>query len=276
MQDHYATLGLTKTASTDEIKAAFKQLAKKHHPDVGGDPNKFKDINEAYSILSDAAKRAEYDAPRNRYTSHRGATWDMDDFIHSDDFFSIFTGAAGFPNRRAAPRNGNIRTTLKVSLRSTLQEQKYALNINHGQQPIQLEVTVPKGVRSGAIISYKGMGQTSLPGPPGDLLIEIKVEQDADFERDGDDLHSTITIKAWDAMLGTHVKFRTIRDKEVRINIPAGMQHGTVMRLTGEGMPTTQGGQVGHQYVRVAVLIPNNLTEKQIELLHQIRSLAQP
>lgn len=266
MQDHYTTLGLSKSASQDEIKSAFRRLAKQHHPDIGGDPNKFKAINEAYTVLSDPAKRAEYDNPRSQF-HFSSRSWDHGSAFDMDEFFSVFTGAAGFPGRRQPQRNANYRTTMTIPLESILEDQTKVIIVNNQE----IEVKIPKGIRSGAVISYKGLGKNDIKGmPPGDLLIEILVQDSDKYKREGDDLHSTITIDSFDAMLGTQIDFKTIRGKSVRISIPRGMQHGTVMRLHGEGLPSQS--KYGNQYIKIAVLTPTNLTQEQLDLLAQIKS----
>jgi len=267
MQDHYTTLGLSKTAGQDEIKSAFRRLAKQHHPDIGGDPNKFKAINEAYTVLSDPAKRAEYDNPRSQF-NFTSRSWEQASPFDMDEFFSVFAGAAGFPGRRSPQRNANYRTTMHIPLESILQDQTKIIIVNERE----IEVKIPKGIRSGAVISYKGLGKNDIPNmPPGDLLIEIIVQDSNKFQREGNDLHSTITIDSFDAILGAHVDFKTIRGKNMRINIPQGIQHGTIMRLHGEGLPG-QNNQSGNQYLKIAVLTPTNLTKEQLDLVAQIKS----
>lgn len=267
MQDHYQTLSVARNASQDEIKSAFRRLAKQHHPDIGGDPNKFKAINEAYGVLGDATKRAEYDNTRSQFNFNTRSYHDSG-WTNLDDFMSVFAGAAGFHSRRNPQRNANYRTTMVISIESVLEDQTKVIIVNDKE----IEVKIPKGIRSGAVISYKGLGRNDVKGsPPGDLLIEIQVQDSAMYRRDGDDLHSTVTIDSFDAMLGTMIDFKTIRGKSVRVNIPRGLQHGTVMRLHGEGLPN-QTKHYGNQYIKIAVLTPTNLTNEQLDMLSQIKS----
>jgi molecular chaperone DnaJ len=116
------------------------------------------------------------------------------------------------------------------------------------------------------------MGQKANPNlPAGDLLIEIAIQEHKDYIREGDDLHSRITVDAIDAILGCVVDFRTIRGKTVRVNIPRGVQHGQTLRLQGEGIPNNQGNKTGNQYLQISVLVPTNLTTQQLELLAQLK-----
>jgi curved DNA-binding protein len=273
MKDHYSTLGVQRTASQEEIKSAYRKLAKQHHPDLGGDADKFKSINEAYDVLGDPSKRADYDRPQPQFNfSNQGnpsSAWDMNG-LNMDEFFTIFAGA-GFPMGNRRPKaNANLRARMVIALESILEPQKKIIQI--GDDKRDIEVNIPRGVRNGAVISYKGMGQKANPNlPAGDLLIEIAIQEHKDYIREGDDLHSRITVDAIDAILGCVVDFRTIRGKTVRVNIPRGVQHGQTLRLQGEGIPNNQGNKTGNQYLQISVLVPTNLTTQQLELLAQLK-----
>lgn len=270
MKDHYSTLGVAKTASQDEIKSAYRKLAKQYHPDLGGDADKFKSINEAYDVLGDPSKRADYDRPQPQFNfNNQGQAWDMNG-LNMDEFFSIFAGAGFPPGNRRPKTNATLRARLTINLESVLEAQKKIIQV--GDSSKDIEVNIPRGVRNGAVISYKGMGQKANPNlPAGDLLIEIVIQEHKDYIREGDDLHSKLTVDAIDAMLGCEKEFRTIRGKIVRVNIPRGVQHGQVMRLQGEGIPNNQGNKIGNQYLQVLVQIPTNLTSDHLSLLAQIK-----
>ena len=262
MKDHYSTLGVAKNATQDEIKSAYRKLAKQHHPDLGGDADKFKAINEAYDVLGDPNKRSEYDRPQARFEQHFQDPFAQNPF--GDDFFSIFMNAAGMPGRQ--PRNNNIRINLEVTLESVLAEQTKTVRINTGNDSSDVAVTIPKGIRNGAVISYKGLGQKTLANrPPGDLLVEVRVKDHPRFARLEDDLQSNVTITAFDAILGKELDFTTIAGKTVRINIPPGTQSGTKLRLKGHGMPKMNVASYGDQFLVINVLIPNNLTTEQLD-----------
>lgn len=275
MRDPYETLGVSRTATADEIKSAYRKLAKKYHPDLGGDPEKFKEINEAHDILSDPNKKAHFDhGSFNQNMNFRSGNthFHFDDIFSNEDFMNIFAQAAGFPGGRRKPKNSNIRIRMSVSLESILQEQVKTVDIGNNSTNKQVEIKIPPGIHDGAVINYRGMGQNIyLDQPPGDLMVEITVLPHERYTRMNEDLHSNITIDCFKATLGTSIEFITIRGKKIKVNIPAGSQNGTVLRLAGEGLPSMNRNKfVGSQYLRINVSVPTNLTIEQIELVKQI------
>lgn len=281
MRDPYQILGIDRTASAAEIKSAYRKLAKKYHPDLGGNPEKFKEINEAHDILSDPVKKAQFDMGGNMHNhyseygyTHRHYT-NFEDVFHSSDFMDIFAQAAGFPGGRRRPRNSNLRIRLTVTLESILKEQNKTIEINNGNTIAgakQIEIKIPAGIHDGAVITYRGMGQNMFTDqPPGDLMVEINIQPHERFERHDEDLHSDITIDCFQAVLGTTIEFTTIRDKKIKVNIPAGCQNGTVLRLAGEGLPSmSRNRYIGNQYLKINIKIPTNLTTEQLDLVKQI------
>lgn len=276
MRDPYEILGVTRGANADEIKSAYRKLAKKYHPDLGGDPEKFKEINQANDILSDPNKKAQFDMAgsfNSGFGNYRSGThFHFEDVFSNEDFMNIFAQAAGFPGARRKPKNSNIRIRLSVPLESILQEQSKMIDINNGSGSKQVEIKIPAGIHDGAVINYRGMGQhTYRDQPAGDLMVEISVVQHERFVRMNEDLHSSITVDCFKATLGTQVEFVTLRGKTVKVTIPAGSQTGTVLRIPGEGLPSMNRGKfVGSQYLKINVVIPTNLTNEQIDLVKQI------
>jgi curved DNA-binding protein len=278
MRDPYQILGVDKSASQEEIKAAYRKLAKKFHPDLGGDPEKFKEINEANDVLSDPNKKAQYDVGGfnpGANTYRAGTHFHFNDIFNNEDFMNIFAQAAGFPGGKRKPKNSNIRIRLSVTLDSILNEQTKNIDINIGSGNKQVEIKIPAGIHDGAIITYRGMGQnTYTDQPAGDLMVEITVLQNERFTRMNEDLHSNITIDCFKSTLGTSIEFLTIRGKRIKVNIPAGSQNGTVLRLPGEGLPSMNRNKfIGSQYLKINVSIPTNLTNEQLDLVKQIVSI---
>jgi len=279
MRDPYQILGVDKNASQEEIKTAYRKLAKKYHPDLGGDPEKFKEINEANDILSDPNKKSQYDYGGFNQNFNPGAQayrssahFHFNDVFDHDDFMNIFAQAAGFPGARRKPKNSNIRIRMTVSLESILEEQVKMIEIANTSGNKQVEIKIPAGIHDGAVITYRGMGQqTYQDQPPGDLMVEVNITSHERFMRNNEDLHSNITIDCFKATLGTAIEFTTIRGKKVKVTIPAGSQNNTVLRLPGEGLPSLNRNKfIGNQYIKINVSIPTNLTLEQISLVKQI------
>lgn len=248
MTSHYKTLGVTSDASYDVIKSAFRELAKRHHPDVGGDEEKFKTINDAYRVLSDPHTRAEYDRSQIKPSFKR-------DF----DFH--------------VKKSFNIRTTVNVSLQSIVRNQTVIIRVNSGTGLKDVSVNIPMGVHSGAIICYKGMGYSGDYGPPGDLLVEIMVDDDPRFTRDGNDIVGPYTIDCFDALLGKDVMVHTVSGTQIMVKIPAGTQHGKTFRVVGHGLPDNRTGKFGDHMVQIYVSVPTNLSTQEIEHLQRIKEI---
>lgn len=278
MRDPYEILGVNRNANADEIKSAYRKLAKKYHPDLGGDPEKFKEINQANDILSDPNKKAQLDMGAafnsNGFGNYRqGSHFHFEDVFSHEDFMNIFAQATGFPGARRRPKNGNIRIRISVTLEAILQEQSKTVDINVGNGGSkQVEIKIPAGIHDGAVINYRGMGQTTYSDQPaGDLMVEVSVMPHERFTRMNEDLHSNINIDCFKATVGTQIDFVTIRGKHVKVNVPAGSQNGTILRLPGEGLPSMNRNKfIGNQFLKINVVVPTNLTTEQIELVKQI------
>lgn len=269
MEDYYQILGVDKTASAAEIKSSYRQLAKKHHPDTGGDPERFKKISEAYSVLSDEQKRAEYDNPIQHGFHDSGMRWD---FGNVDDFFRVFTGAGGFHHSQySPPKNKNLRMTLEVEIESLISAQTRTVNLNTGRNNKTLQVTIPAGINDGAILKYRGYGQDILTqAPPGDLVIEIRVKNSHRFGRIGNNLISAIRISCLDAITGAEIPFKTIYGNDIRVKVPKGTQSGTKLRIPNQGLPDSN-GKPGDQLLEIITTVPTDLADDQIELIQKAK-----
>lgn len=268
--DYYTILGVDHNATQDEIKQAYKRLAKQHHPDRGGDPEQFKRINEAYSVIGDSQKRNDYQStPKSSHTFTTGNFGEFDSF-----FRDIFGSSAGFHHSQyVKPKNRNLQATVSVDLADIFQPQRRTLHLKTGRSEKAIEVDIPAGVNDGATIRYRGYGQDVLTNaPPGDLVVTIHVKQPKDFERSGADIHSVITVDAIDAMLGSTREFENIDGAALTVQIPAGIQPGQMLRVTGRGLPRANHAQRGNLLLKVQIAIPKNLTEQQKNLLQQLRN----
>jgi len=283
-KDYYKVLGVERNASEQEIRKAYRKLAMKYHPDRNpGDKQaeeRFKEINEAYQVLSDPQKRAHYDRLGESYSQWQssGAPGDFDwnqwfggmpggvrveygdaGDLFSDFFNSIFGGTATRTARRS-----RVTPTYEQPIRISLAEA-----YNGTTRPIQsegrtLQVRIPPGVRSGSKVRVAGAG------PQGnDLYLIVEVEEDPRFERHGNDLYTTATVDVFTAMLGGEAEVETLSGK-IKLNVPAGTQPEQVFRLAGRGMPHLKNPQLnGDLYVRLKVQIPRYLSAKQRELLEE-------
>lgn len=267
--DLYTQLGVHSTASNQEIKHAYRKLARQHHPDSGGDPERFKQINHAYQVLGDEARRREYDHDRVQQSFSNGVQFD-DESIH-DFFQDIFGSAAGFRHSYSTPlKNRDLRATVNVDLSSIVQPQKRTIHTKTGRNERTVEVEIPAGVNDGATIRYKGYGQDTLTRvPPGDLVVVVRVRNNRGFSRNLSDLHCDIRVDAVSAMLGTEMEFVNLDNKRIRVVVPAGVQHGQQLRISGRGLPGSAG--VGDLLLTVRISIPENLSEMQKNLLEQFK-----
>lgn len=269
--DHYTTLGVSESASQEDIKRAYRTLAKQQHPDNGGDAEEFKRINQAYSTIGDAAKRKRYDQDATQNTS---ANYNFDTDNMHDFFKDIFESSAGFHHSQyTQPKNKDLRITLNVTLDSITKPQRKNVHLKTGRNNKTVEVDIPEGVNNGATIRYRGYGQDVLTRvPPGDLIVTIKVHATNGFERDGNNLHSSITVDAVDAMLGTSVEFTNLDGSKILVKTPASAQHGQQLRVAGKGLASNNTKAVGDLILSIKISVPKNLTKQQISLLKQFKN----
>ena len=279
MNNYYDILGVAKTATPEELKAAFRKLAKTHHPDVGGDPEKFKEINEAYNCLSDPQSRAGYDRSSQRTTNHNNFHHDPDPFgfgfnhpindIFNQHFSFVFNQEG---MQRQQQRNRNLRIVLEMDLLDTLEEQTKVFDIRLTNGKESMEVKIPAGIADGQSLSIRGKGDNEFPNSPrGNLEILIKVRPHERFTRQDNNILCDLTIDCFEAILGTDMELVCPSGKRISLRIPAGTQNGTVFGISDEGFPTTPRFNRGKLLVRINTLIPKNLTPDQIILVREIQ-----
>lgn len=301
--DYYKVLGVDKTATQDEIKKAYRKLARKYHPDLN--PNnptakdKFQEINEANEVLGDPEKRKKYDAygehwkhadefeaQQQAYRASRGNDGNSGEYWYSTDgqhFTSGFGGnASGFSDffeelfghgaasgrTRGGFRGQDIEASLQLSLREAATTHKQTFGIN-GET---LRITVPAGVANGQVIKLKGHGGKGINGGPnGDLYITFIITDDPVFKRKENDLYTDVTIDLYTAVLGGEVTVNTLNG-QVRLKVRPGTQNDTKVRLKGKGFPIyKQEGAWGDLIVTYHVTIPTVLTERQKSLFRQLQ-----
>lgn len=269
MNDYYQILGVSENASEQELKSAFRRLAKQHHPDTGGDPESFKKLNEAYTVLSNPEQRHAYNVARQGVHS-QNTQRNQYHYPNEDQINDIFNSIFGSRIYNPPQQNQNLKMILTVALSSVLEDQVRLIQVNTGKAIKTLEVRVPRGIRNGAVITYPGYGKDTVTNaPPGDLYIEIAIENDPKFIRRGNDLISEITVDCLQAITGTDITFRSIRGNNLRLHVAPGTQPGHVMRIPNYGLPSLEENTVGDQYITVSITVPKNLSEKSLELIKQ-------
>lgn len=256
MTDHYATLGVPRTATPDEIKRAFRKLASQHHPDKGGDTAKFQAIQAAYDTLGDAAKRAAYDNPAPQFSGFAGGA----QFNNIHDIFSMF--GQGFPGQQ---RRNHVRMSLWVTLRDVALGGRRPVSISTGQGQSTVEIEIPLGLNDNDSIQYSGLA----PGGQ-DLVITFRIQPDATWQRSALNLATEQTVSIWDLILGGDLVVRSITGESLMVTIPVNTQPGTVLRLRAQGLRDQQGRR-GDIHVKLAARIPQPVPPELIAAIQQHR-----
>ena len=290
--DYYQVLGVDKTASQDDIKKAFRKLARKYHPDLN--PNdatakdKFQAINEANEVLSDPEKRKKYDEygehwkhadefEAQKRAQQQAGTGGFGGFggQDADGFSDFFEQMFGHRTRGGGGANTGFRgqdfhADLNLSLRDAARTHKQILTVN-GKN---VRITIPAGVANGQVIKLKGYGGEGINGgPAGDLYITFVIAEDPVFKRLGDDLYVDVDIDLYTALLGGEKLVDTL-EGQVKLKVKPETQNGTKVRLKGKGFPVyKKEGQSGDLIVTYSVKLPVNLTEQQKEMFRKIQSM---
>ena len=283
---HYATLGVSETATQDEIKKAYRRLAMQHHPDKGGDTNKFQEIQSAYDAVSDEQRRAQYDAERRgggmRFNvngqdfGNGGMPAGMEDMLRNFGFAfgQGFQGQGGDPFGafRQPRRNKDLQVDVVISLASTLNAQTKTISVQttNGVRST-VEVQIPRGVRPNSSIKYAGLGDNFFESlARGDLYVRIHVENNSGFHVEGLDLVKVVDINCLYAIIGHEVIVESLDGRQFQMNIPAGTQPGTKFRIANQGLYEMNQSSRGSLIVVANLFIPSNLTAAQIESLKNI------
>ncbi|MEZ4598519.1 MAG: DnaJ C-terminal domain-containing protein [Syntrophotaleaceae bacterium] len=294
-KDYYAVLGVAKDADQDAIKKAYRKLALKHHPDKNpGDAKaeeKFKEITEAYAVLSDPEKRRQYDQFGEAGFHQRFSqediyrNFDVGDIFRefgfgTDDIFSrVFSGGVRGGRTTFFGGGGQPRPVkgqdyvmhLSIPFRLAAQGGKKRIDYRGEQGVEQIQVAIPPGIESGQKLRVSGKGGSSpTGGPAGDLFLEIKVDPDPVFTREDRDLFVKVRIPFSGACLGTTLEVPTLEGSK-RIKVPAGMQSGGKIRLKGFGIPGPKKTQSGDLYAVIEVNVPAKLTDDQSTLLEKLK-----
>jgi DnaJ-class molecular chaperone len=281
--DYYSTLGLQRNASEDDIKKAYRKMAMKHHPDRGGDEKQFKQVSEAYEILSDPQKKQMVDMGVDPKAQQAGGPRQQGPFEfhfntgNFEDVFSNFGFGGGGPfgfQQRQQQRNKTINITVDLSLEDVLKGKDLdaELAVPNGRKKI-INISIPSGIDHGQQIRYQGMGDASIQGlPPGDLIVNIRVAPHPVFRREGDALIIEKNISVWEAVLGCNLDLQTLDGKKLTITVPPGTQPETVLSCRNEGLPNMRNRQRGNLLINIKVVVPRNLTAAQITAVENCKN----
>jgi curved DNA-binding protein len=279
MKNYYDILGVGEDASNEQIKKAFKDIAKKEHPDRGGNEAKFKEANEAHNTLKDSQKRHDYDTMRK--FGGTGTGGGQHPFFNEDifgDFFSGFgnggdmdfnsrfnftQGPGGeriFRQNRTRQRgNRNVQVRMAISIKEAMNKHEKTINykLPSGREEFAT-VNIPAGVQHGVTFKFTSMGDDSIKNMPrGDLMVMMSVLDSDGYTRKGNDLYTDKTIDCFQAVRGHSFNLNTLEDKIIKVKVPAGTQPNTILQVKGQGMPVHKTiGIRGNLYVKVHVLIP--------------------
>lgn len=258
--DYYSILGVSKTASPDEIKRAYRKLAMKHHPDKGGDEETFKQISTAYDVLSDPQKRSQYDNPQPQFNFRSGNFGD-------DPFHDMMSQMFGGRVRR----NSDITIAATIDLLDSINGKKLiaAYRLRSGREET-VNINVPAGARNGDTIRFTGLGDDSFPGPRGNLFVKIQILPHSTWRREDDDLYGKHFVNALDLMLGCSIIVNTVDNRQLELKIPKGTRNGTVFSISDYGAPNVHTGRRGKIFLTVEAEIPKIDDE---ELLNKIREI---
>ena len=310
-KDYYETLGVARGASEADLKKAFRKLAREHHPDVAKNKKqaeeKFKEINEAYEVLGDPAKRKRYDDLGANWRSGGGQEFHFDGTGFSDFFEQLFSsrgsrGGAGFGRgggfsgeKMGAERGQDIEGDILVTLEEAVRSSVRSVSVRHGvtcelcggtgqrnrrpcavcggtRQVVRTEtyqVKVPAGVTEGQRLRIAGRGEAGVGGgAAGDLYLRVRLARHPDFEVEDHNLIHQTEVAPWEAVLGTNISVPTLNG-QVSIKVPPGTQNGQKLRVRGRGLPQREGGS-GDLIVETRIEVPKRITEPERKLWEQL------
>jgi curved DNA-binding protein len=304
-KDYYKTLGVEPDASADEIRRAYRKLARKYHPDRNKEADsedRFKEVGEAYEALKDPEKRKQYDQLRaggyrggedfepppgwqGGFRQSRGQPGGGQGFggggfgDFSDFFESLFGGGlggmgggmGGGARRQAHAKGRDVTASVEIDLDTAYNGGKRRITLDRGGKRQSLEVNIPAGVTPGRKIRLSGQGEPGAGGgPAGDLLMEVRIAPHPTFQLDGRNVIVDLPVAPWEAALGAEVRVPTLGGK-VSLNIPAGSSSGKRMRLKGRGLP---GKPAGDQIVNIKVVVPRPQSERERELYEELADVS--
>ena len=292
-KDYYSILGISKSASKDEVKTAFRKLAHQYHPDKGGgNEAKFKEVSEAYSVLGDDDKRKQYDtygsagpAGNGGFGGFQGQDFGGFDFSQFQgfqggngqnfefdlgDIFSEFFGG-GMGRRQRVKKGRDITVDLEIPFSESVfgVEKEFSLTKNSSYKAEKIKVKIPADINHGETIRLRGAGETIPDGPAGDLYISISVKKDPLFKKEGKNILTEITIKLSDALLGVSYPLKTL-DGNIELKVPEGVNNGDILRVKDKGVPIDTRHR-GDLLVKVKIKMPNHISRTARKIIEDLK-----
>lgn len=255
MTDYYKTLGLDKSASSDDIKQAYRRLASKMHPDKGGSTEDFQKLEEAYRTLSDPEKRAEYDNPRPQFHHQSGFPFDGFPF---GDFFAQF-------HRPQQPQASIFRTSIQLTLEQVYSGSTHSLNIQTKNGNTIARLNSPPGIENGQQVKYDGIVDR------GSIIVTWLVAPHLLFSRAGSDIISDVKVNVLDLIIGTKLNVRSIGGREYEVNVPPRTQPGTILRIPNAGLPVLNTTHYGDYRLVIHGIIPPSIPESVINAIKETK-----
>ena len=278
---HYETLGVSESATPDEIKRAYRKLASQNHPDKGGDTARFQEIQTAYDTLQDPARREQYDHERQnpgggfRFTVNgqdmSGMPGGMEDLMRQFGF-GFPSSPFGMPQQPR--RNKDLRVDIPITLASALADQVKTINLQttNGSRE-NVEITIPRGAQSGTQIKYPGLGDNFFNTlPRGDLYVQVFMQPHAPFEIHGLDVVTSLNVDCLTAITGGEATVTGIDGSQFVVNLPQATQPNMVLRIREQGVWQIHGSTRGDLHVKIQITVPRNLTDAQLQTIREIKS----
>ncbi len=262
--DYYTVLGVSKTATQEEIKKAYRKLAMDHHPDRGGDTVRFAEINEAYETLKDPVKKAEYDNPQPQYN--------FNNTNFNANFEDLFGAIFGNRMQQQVRKNRDVKIAITLELEEVLTGKDLVANYTlfSGEQTVAT-IKIHPGIQHGEGIRFRGLGDNSIKQiPRGDLIVYVKIMQHKLFEVDGKNLKITKKVNIFDLVAGTQIEIDTLNKSKIGVTIPKGTQPETVLSVAGYGLPDPRTNSTGNLYIKIKGIVPLVHNETIIKRIKEI------
>ena len=253
MTDYYSILGVPRTATDDEIKQAYRRLASQHHPDKGGDTQRFQEIQQAYATLSDSQQRQAYDDPRPNINIDFGRGGF--DFA---DIMSVFA-QSGFGAHR---RRNHLRLSLWIELEDVARGGPRTISLGTPEGTRMIEINIPRGIDDGDNVQYPGLGPNG-----SDIVINFRVRPKSGWQRNGSQIMTEITVSIWDLLIGGSCTVTDLNGDVVSIVIPANTQPDTMLRVRGHGIPEKNSARLGDLIVKLKARLPSSVSTELKELI---------